>query len=202
IIIINDGSTQSFNDIFEKIKNLNINLIIHEKNMGKGQALKSGIKFCLNNFQNLSGIITADADGQHSVNDITKLANQTNLNKLILGKRYFRTKSVPLRSMLGNFLSRFAISFVSKQKIYDTQTGLRFIPTEKLESFVNIPGDRYEYETNMLLYAKKFNLKISEIPIETIYIENNKNSHFKPIKDAYFIYKSIFNFYLNNNHEK
>ena len=172
-------------------------MITHEKNLGKGQALKTGMQFCLDNYQNLAGVITVDADGQHLIQDIKKIATKATQNKLILGKRYFNLKHVPIKSRLGNFLSRSAISFVSKQKIYDTQTGLRFIPTEKLYFFTQIPGARYEYETNMLLYAKKYNLEISEEAIETVYINNNKSSHFKPLKDAYSIYRSIFDFYIN-----
>lgn len=198
IIIVNDGSTEKHNSIFNEIKNLNITLLVHEKNQGKGQALKTGFNYCINNFENFTGLITADADGQHAIEDIINIANQITENEIILGKRLFKTKYVPFKSKLGNYLSRKAISIVSKQPIYDTQTGLRFIPANKLKEFSILPGKKFEYETNMLLYAKQFGLKIREIPIKTIYIDENKNSNFKPLKDGFIIYKSILNFLFKN----
>lgn len=194
ILIVNDGSSKSFEYLFNRLKKTKAIIITHEKNIGKGEALKTGLKYCLKNHQNINGVITADADGQHTIEDITTIAIQRNKNELILGKRLFNKKDIPFKSKLGNFLSRKAISFVIKQKIYDTQTGLRFIPYEKLKSFSTLPGIKYEYETNMLLYAKKIGLKIKEIDIKTIYINSNKGSHFRPLKDGYRIYKSIFNF--------
>ncbi len=194
IVIINDGSNQNHNFIFEKIKKTKATLINHKTNQGKGQALKTGMIFCLNNFEKITGIVTADSDGQHSIEDIKKITTKINKNELILGKRFFKNKDVPLKSRLGNFLSRKIISFALKQKIYDTQTGLRAIPANKLKDFSLLPGTKYEYETNMLLHSKKLNLKIREIPIQTIYIDNNNGSNFRPIKDGYIIYKSIFKF--------
>ena len=199
IIIINDGSDQNHNFIFEEIKKTKATLICHKINHGKGQALKTGMNFCLNNFEKIVGIITADSDGQHSIEDIKNIATKINQNELILGKRFFKKKDVPLKSRLGNFLSRKIISLVLKQKIYDTQTGLRAIPANKLKDFSLLPGKKYEFETNMLLHAKKLNLQIREIPIETIYINNNKDSHFRPIKDGFIIYKSIFKFLLKKH---
>lgn len=194
IIIINDGSDPKHNFIFKKIKQTKATLLNHKTNQGKGQALKTGISFCLNNFQNIKGIITADADGQHCIEDIIKICDEISENNLILGKRSLKNQNVPLKSRLGNFLSRKVISFISKQRIYDTQTGLRAIPANKLKDFSMLQGQKYEYETNMILYSKKLNLKIKEIPIKTIYINNNKESHFRPLKDGYIIYKSIFKF--------
>jgi glycosyltransferase involved in cell wall biosynthesis len=194
IIIVNDGSTEKHNVIFKEIKKEQITLLIHEKNQGKGLALKTGFNYCINNFENVLGLITADADGQHTIEDIINIANQITENEIILGKRLFKTNQVPFKSKLGNFLSRKAISFISKQSIYDTQTGLRFIPKNKLKEISILPGKKFEYETNMLLYAKQFGLKIREIPIKTIYINENKESNFKPLKDGYIIYKSIIKF--------
>lgn len=199
IIIVNDGSSKKYDSIFNEIKNLKIILLAHEKNQGKGEALKTGFFHCINNFKNISGIITADADGQHSVKDIINIAKQINENEIILGQRFFNKKNIPFKSKLGNYLSRKTISAVSKQTIYDTQTGLRFIPANKFKEISIIPGKRFEYETNMLLYAKKLNLKIREIPIKTIYLNENKSSNFKPLKDSYMIYKSIIKFLFKFN---
>lgn len=199
IIIVNDGSSEKHSSIFNEIKNLNITLLVHKKNQGKGLALKTGFNYCINNFKKISGLITTDADGQHAIEDIINIANQIAKNKIILGKRLFKTKNVPFKSKLGNYLSRKTISAVSKQTIYDTQTGLRFIPINKLREIAMLPGKKFEYETNMLLYAKKFGLKIKEIPIKTIYLNNNKKTNFRPIKDGFIIYKSIFKFLFKNN---
>ncbi len=196
IIIVNDGSAADCNAIFEELKNKGITVITHQKNQGKGCALKSAFTFCLNNNPLITNIITVDADGQHHPKDVMNIAkNFSDKRELLLGVRTF-SKEVPLRSKIGNILTRKLFSVVTGMLISDTQTGLRGISSAYLPALSKLNGNGYEYEMNMLLTSKSLGFQVKEIPIDTLYFDNNKSSHFNPIKDSFKIFfvllKSIF----------
>ncbi len=201
IVVVDDGSGAEYESIFDQLKNIGVIVLHHDKNLGKGRALKTAFNYCLNNFDDVVGVVTADDDGQHLQKDVLRVIEalkQTiivvpNKNNLILGARQL-DKKVPLRSKFGNFITRNIFYLVTGQKLSDTQTGLRGIPFVFLQNLLNIKGDRYEYEMNVLLSAKKLGMKIIQIPISTVYIKGNKSSHFNPIKDSFKIYSSIIKF--------
>ncbi len=204
IILINDGSADENKEIFSKTKKLkNVTLISHQKNQGKGAAIKTGINYFLENFkeQKYQGIITVDADGQHSVQDVNMLIKKADLSKnskkLLLGSR-MDTSAMPLRSKFGNILTRFIFSLISKNKVCDTQTGLRAIPRSFFKAILAIESNGYELELEMLLLTKKNKIKIKEYPIATVYIDNNVSSHFDPIIDSLKIYFVFFRFIGNS----
>ncbi len=190
VVVVNDGSNNKTQKIFKKI-NKNVILLQHNQNMGKGQALKTGFKYILENIQ-CKGVITADADGQHLLCDILNIAKELNndLSSIILGTR-LQNKEMLLKSRLGNSITRLVFKLATKRSVYDTQTGLRGIPFQYLQEFINIEGQRYEYEINMLLYCAKNNIDFKEIRIHTVYIDNNKASSFNAVKDSFKIYKCI-----------
>lgn len=194
IIVVNDGSKKE--DIFKKIEKKVI-LLKHDKNLGKGKALKTGLDYCLNNVENIIGVITVDADGQHLIKDINNLYNKilTKPKSLIIGSREFKKENTPFRSLLGNKIIRFIFEQKTNVKINDTQTGLRAIPYIYLSNFIKIKGERFEYETHMLLYAIKQNIEIIEQKIELVYIDNNKTSNFQVIKDSIKIIKTVLKGY-------
>lgn len=191
VLVVNDGSRKESNKIFKKL-NKKVIILKHPKNMGKGQALKTGFKYILENIPCI-GVITADADGQHHFDDILNIANNLIIenNSLILGARSF-SDNTPFRNKIGNIITRFIFKIATKTSISDTQTGLRGIPFNMLEKFIHIDGQRYEYEINMLIYCCKQNINIKEVAIQTIYINKNQASSFKVVKDSYKIYKCIF----------
>lgn len=198
IVVVNDGSGEEYEEFFKKIKNLNIKVIQHNKNLGKGRAIKTGFNYILKNFNDIQGTITADCDGQHHVEDIEKCANKLleNPKALIIGCRNFNEKQVPIRSKFGNKLTRSIFSIFIGINISDTQSGLRAFGTELMEKFLNTTGERYEYETNMLIDCKLYDIEIKEVKIQTIYIKNNETSHFNPIKDSLKVYKLFLKYIL------
>lgn len=166
-------------------------------NQGKGQALKTAFSYIRE--QNIYGtVVTADADGQHKIWDIfrTAIKASENPNKLILGVRAF-TGKVPLRSRFGNSLTKALFKLQTGVGVTDTQTGLRAFTTNLIPFMLKIEGQRYEYEMNMLLEASR-HYEILEVPIETVYINDNEGSHFRPIRDGLMIYKNIFKFALSS----
>ena len=192
IIVVNDGSRNE--EIFKNIEK-DVLVLKHEKNKGKGRALKTGFYYCVNNEKDIIGVITVDADGQHLLKDIDNVYERLikNPQSLIIGSRDFRKANIPLRSLIGNNIISFIFKLKTKVKIKDTQTGLRGIPSSYLADFYKIEGERFEYETNMLLYAVKQNIQILEEPIESVYLNNNKTSNFNVLKDSIEIIKRVLN---------
>ena len=197
IIIVDDGSGEKYQPIFNEAKKY-AHVISYEENKGKGYALKTGLKYIKDNYETYI-VVTMDSDGQHTIKDAIKLCNfvNDNPNTLALGKRKW-DKHTPLRSRFGNYITRRIYRKFTKLAIYDTQTGLRAFSNELIDYMLNIAGNRYEYEMNVLLNLHKNNIKYQEIPISTIYPDKNKTSHFHSLKDSYKIYKAIFKWKKNN----
>ncbi|MBS6560626.1 MAG: bifunctional glycosyltransferase family 2/GtrA family protein [Clostridiales bacterium] len=199
ILVVNDGSASSYNPIFEAASQFST-VLCHKQNYGKGRALKTAFSY-ITNIKNTLGegiVITADSDGQHTPLDIFKVgkACEDNPNTLITGERYF-TGNVPFRSRFGNTITKYVFSFSTGLSLKDTQCGLRAFSTELLPFLCSIKGERYEYEMNVLLEGAK-KIPIKGIPIETVYIDGNRSSHFHPLKDAIKIYKEIFKFAMSS----
>jgi len=198
IIIVDDGSGENFTCIFKVASTLGCTILAHEINKGKGQALKTGFSF-IKDTEEAEGVICADCDGQHLPEDIIKIAAsiETHKNSIILGSRGFN-EEVPLRSNIGNSITRVAFSLASGTRIYDTQTGLRGFSVEMLPWLCNISGHRFEYEMNMLLEAKANGYDFYEVNINTVYLEQNKSSHFHTLKDSIRVYFPIVKFSLSS----
>ncbi len=194
IIVVNDGSGGGFSDIFKAAEQYG-EVLHHSKNMGKGRALKTGLKYIEENFEPPYTVVTLDADAQHSVSDAMKVCGEAEAHEgaLILGSRGLED-NVPLRSRVGNSVTRLVFKAASGVGIHDTQTGLRAFSHRLLPLMLEIPGERYEYEMNVLLEFAERGLPIREVPILTIYFENNSGSHFNTVKDSYRIYKEIIKF--------
>ena len=202
IIVVNDGSGEEYNDFFNQIENKEkIVVLKHYLNFGKGRAIKTAFNYILNHKDNNTiGTITADCDGQHKVEDIVKCAEKLRKepNKLIIGTRNFDESHVPIKSRYGNKLTRTIIKIFVGMSITDTQSGLRGFGIEVMKKVLLTKGERYEYETNMLIDCKENNIDILEIPISTVYINKNSLSHFNPIKDSMMIYKIFIKYIISS----
>ena len=191
---MNDGSTASYDRYFDEVKNAGYKVLSHEVNKGKGAALKTAFNHCLKNYPSFIGCVTADSDGQHSVKDILRCIEElrTHRDELILGCRDFHRDDVPFNSRFGNNITKWVFKAFCGLKISDTQTGLRGIPSSFMEELLNLPGNRFEFETQMLIVSKN-RIPIREITIDTIYDSKTDHAtHFHPIKDSFRIYKIIF----------
>jgi len=186
IIVVNDGSGEEYNNIFEKLPK-SVKLLNHKTNLGKGAALKTAIK----ELKNVDGFITVDSDGQHSVEDVIKIANELLKYDIVLGIRNFNLKNVPKRSKFGNKISSLVFKIRTGVNLKDTQTGLRGINIKYKDLALNTSGNRYEYEMNFLNNLVKNKIKIHTVRIKTIYEDNNDGSHFNVIRDSILIHKWI-----------
>lgn len=194
VVVVDDGSGESFKEVFSKL-DPRVHFITYPVNKGKGGALKTGIRHIYESMPDCERLITADADGQHTYEDIRKVIDKSIEcpGTLVLGSRAF-DGNVPFRSKFGNGLTRQVFSIATGVKVRDTQTGLRGFDREGMKLFLDVPGERYEYEINVLLVAARAKMPIHEVTIKTIYINDNESSHFNPIKDSMKIYSCIFKF--------
>jgi glycosyltransferase involved in cell wall biosynthesis len=200
IIVVDDGGQAAFRPVFESLPSQVI-CLTHDVNQGKGAALKTGFQYIVDHFSDEHGVVvTLDGDGQHKVEDALALAKRTcHYEKTImLGVRDFSSHDVPFKSRFGNKLTRFLTQFLIGYPISDTQTGLRAFTFDTLEFCLSIPENRYEYEMNMLLQAKKYKIALKERPIATVYIDNNSASHFNPLVDSLKIYLQIAKFAMSS----
>ena len=191
ILIVDDGSDEQHQTHFQRAEAFpECSVIRHEVNKGKGRALKDGFTAVLKLFPDTEGVITIDGDGQHLTEDIIACGNRMleEGNKIILGCRDFDLPGVPPRSVAGNKTTSRMFHLYGIT-LSDTQTGLRAIPTRFLSRFTAIEGERFEYETNMLLKMKRRGIAFLEQPIATVYEDENLGSHYNAVKDSWRIFK-------------
>ncbi|MDO4573074.1 MAG: bifunctional glycosyltransferase family 2/GtrA family protein [Clostridia bacterium] len=198
IVIVDDGSRADCQPLFAELE-ASATVLHHAENRGKGAALKTALTYIQAHFPADEGVITVDADGQHLPKDIRRVADAWRAQPaaLVLGSRRF-TGKVPFKSRAGNAITRFVFALSTGVRVFDTQTGLRAFSVKSIPMMLQMRGDRYEYEINVLLYATRHRMPIREVEIETVYLEGNKSSHFKPLRDAWRIYKMILLFALSS----
>lgn len=191
IVVVNDGSNTKCDEIFSKATEY-ATVISHEKNRGKGAALKTGIAYIKENCVGEGYFITADADGQHLISDILKVREKMEQNcKIVLTTRKFKG-DIPFRSRFGNTLSRVVFTMLTGRYFSDNQSGLRGFSTDQCDWLLKVEGDFYDYEMNVLYHAVKQRIPIKTFNIKAVYIDGNKSSNFNPIKDTIKIYKQLF----------
>jgi len=199
IIIVNDGSDEAHSEPFRRAGALpEVTVLTHRANRGKGRALKTAFEYCLKNRPGLAGVVTVDGDNQHRPEDIAACARRMLEagGRVVLGVRDFRRGRVPFKSYYGNTITRLIFKAACGISVTATQTGLRAIPAEHLELMTKIEGERFEYETEMLLSLHKKRIGLVEVPIKTVYTEGNAASHFRPFRDSWLVYRMIFRYAL------
>lgn len=187
VVVVDDGSNVECSPIFEHAKSLGCTVLAHGENKGKGAALKTAFEWVLRATpESCIGVVTADADGQHTPQDIAAVGKALthNPSQLVLGCRNFDAPDVPQRSRFGNKCMSRAMKLFFGMTLSDTQTGLRGISRVFLPTLLNVPGDSYGYETNMLIEARAQRIGVVEVPIETVYENDNASSHFNPVLDS------------------
>ncbi|HIZ56602.1 MAG TPA: bifunctional glycosyltransferase family 2/GtrA family protein [Firmicutes bacterium] len=198
VVLVDDGSGEAYKTLFNRCAQY-AKVLHHTENAGKGRALKTGLSYILENYGAEKIAVTVDADGQHRVEDAVALCRtaEENPGVLILGSRDLK-RNVPLRSRFGNTVTRWIYRISTGLNVHDTQTGLRAFSISMVPILLSIPGERYEYEMNVLLYCAREKIKIKEQTIDTIYIDNNSASHFDTLRDSARIYREILKFSVSS----
>ena len=200
IVVVDDGSGPAYSELFQRAARLPGTVVLtNAVNLGKGAALKHGMNDVLVRHPDCIGVVTADADGQHAVSDILKVANELRARpaEAVVGARDFK-REVPFRSKIGNVISRYVYRFLIGLKLSDTQTGLRGIPRRLAELSLSIRANRFEFETEQLIVLNNERIAVREIPIQTVYIDDNRGSHFNPVLDSFRIYFVLLRYGLSS----
>ena len=194
IVVVDDGSGEAYAEVFRKAGEAAC-VLTHKENRGKGSALKTGLAYIKGQFFGEYVVVTLDADGQHRAADARRVCEeaQNHPEALVLGSREIK-KSAPLRSRFGNAITRGVYRLSTGVSVYDTQTGLRAFSDRRLQELLEVPGERYEYEMNVLLTCARMGTPIREMQIATIYLNDNVGSHFNPVKDSARVYREIAKF--------
>ena len=196
IVVIDDGSKNECQIYFEQIKD-KVHIVHHAVNQGKGRALKTGLNYAKLTYTNdLLGVIAADGDGQHPVSAIIDCRDAMikHPDKLILAVRRFAKGHVPIANLLGNLITIIVFFGITQVKFSDTQCGLRGFPVNIIDDMIATSGERFEYESIMLIDVRKKGIDFVEVPMDAVYIEDNQTSHFNKVTDSVIIYRNILKF--------
>mgnify|MGYP002623805311 CR=1 FL=1 len=190
-LVVDDGSGEEYRSVYASVES-KARVVHAPKNCGKGAALKLGMSKIKELYPDCTHFITADSDGQHKVSDILKVRDALKKGAvMVLTERDFKGK-IPRRSMVGNILSRWVYTILTGHYLSDNQSGLRGFAVSEVEWLTLVAGNKYDYEINMLYYADCQHIPIDLVPVESVYIDGNKSSHFNPIPDTLRIYKRLF----------
>ena len=191
VVVVDDGSYEN-QDAFELLPK-EIIILKHSENRGKGRAIKTALAYLQDKFPDVAFAVFADGDGQHLPQDIVSVSMKAlETGNTTLGVRNFSTGNVPFRSQFGNRCTAFLIRIMFGYALSDTQTGLRAIPRRLFQSLINTNGERYEFEMCLFGLLREKGEKLESVPIQTVYIDSNRTSHFKPLLDSYKVYRSLF----------
>lgn len=197
LIIVNDGSSEACAPVFARLGAFTqVKILTHETNRGKGEALKTAFRYCAT--RDFLGVVTADDDGQHTADDILRVSDKLSEgpNDLVLGVRLFETENTPFRSLLGNRTVSLLLRLLYGLRLGDSQTGLRGVPIAAVQWMADLAGAHYEFEIHMLIAALRRNMPITEVPIQLVYFNNNRASHYKTFSDtlriAWLLFAALF----------
>lgn len=197
ILLVNDGSSpEHLQPFLDAAQHPEVTVLTHPVNRGKGRAMKTAFTWCMEHRPGIAGVITVDGDNQHRPKDVRACveAMERDPARIWLGVRDFSQDDVPLRSRFGNTVTRTVMRLACGVRVTDTQTGLRAIPAAYLPLMCRIQGERYEYETQMLISLRREKIGIGEVVIDTVYIDENQSSHFNTLRDSWKIYRIIFRY--------
>ncbi len=166
VLVVNDGSTDHTSSL---ASNEGVKVLNHTKNMGKGAALKTGLKYAIK--EDYDRIVLLDGDGQHDPTYIPLLLKGMENADVIIGSRFIgvNPENMPIQRRLSNGITTRIIRFVTGYHITDSQCGFRVISKKAAPFFVNISYNDYVYESEVLCRASQNRLVVDEIPIECVY---------------------------------
>ena len=185
VLVVDDGSEDS---TAQRAREAGAEVIAHSQNRGKGEAIKTGLRHWLD--RQFNHVIILDADGQHRPEEIERFIAAAASEKapaFFLGNRMNDLTGMPfLRRVVNHYMSD-RISRVCRQKIPDTQCGFRMLDRQLIPELLGGSGDRFDYETEMLIIASRRGYRIESVPITTVYSDEVSKIH--PLRDGIRFFK-------------
>jgi glycosyltransferase involved in cell wall biosynthesis len=184
VLVVDDGSEDK---TATRAREAGAEVIVHSQNRGKGEAIKTGLRYWLD--RQFVHVIILDADGQHLPEEIDRFiaaAGSATERSFFLGNRMNNLTGMPfIRRVVNRYMSS-RISRVCGQKIPDTQCGFRMLDRQLIPELLG-GGDRFDYETEMLIIAGRKGYPIQSVPITTVYSDEVSKIH--PARDALRFFK-------------
>ena len=179
VLVVDDGSADK---TAERAREAGAEVIVHEQNQGKGETIKTGLRYWLD--RQFDFVIILDADGQHPPEEIDRFvtaALSAAEPKLVLGNRMKDLSTMPLvRRFVNRWMSE-QISALCGQEIPDTQCGYRLLHRQLIPELLG-GAARFDYETEMLILASRKGFRIASVPISTVYSDEVSSIH--PVRDT------------------
>ena len=199
LVVVDDGSGPEYAEAFDRVgaADERVEVIHLGVNSGMGGAIKAALQHSLHRYPEATGFVVFDADGQHHPEDVRNVVSRflENPDAFVIGVREYHDPSIniPLRSRFGNRVTEIVFRLCTGVHLTDTQSGLRCYPRKIAAMCTHIKKNRYEFQLEALIIAVE-NAACVQVPIRTIYEENNRRSHFRPILDSLRIYAVFLRF--------
>ncbi len=189
VLVIDDGSNDGTT---QRARDAGAEVIVHNQNRGKGEAIKTGLRHCL--ARNVTWVILLDSDGQHLPEEIERFlsaAASATRAAFFIGNRMNDVARMPfVRRLVNRYMSR-RISRVCRQKIPDTQCGFRMLDRQLIPELLG-GGHRFDYDTEVLIIASRKGYRIESVPITTVYSDQVSKIH--PVRDAIRFFKLMWRY--------
>jgi glycosyltransferase involved in cell wall biosynthesis len=184
VLVVDDGSTDA---TAERARSSGVDVVIHPQNRGKGESIKTGLRYWLE--RGTEYVVLLDADGQHLPEEISRFvdsaASESNA-KIFIGSRMNDTSTMPLLRRIVNRYMSSEISRVCGQRIPDSQCGFRMLHRDIIPEVLS-GASRFEYETEMLIIASRKGHRVASVPITTVY--SDEVSSINPVRDTVRFFK-------------
>lgn len=177
--VVDDGSTDSTAEVAKKA---GARVVRHRANRGKGFALRTGFAHAL--AAGASQAVTLDADGQHPIPDVIRVAfEETSAETLVLGVRDLVVAGAPRANQFSNAISNYFLSLFSGRPFRDTNCGLRRYPIAATLG-LGAQGYGFGYEAEVVMRAARAGWTIRELPVQVYYPpEELRGTHFNSVQD-------------------
>ena len=182
VIVVDDGSTD---DTVKQLEGVDVVLLKNEQNSGKATSLWNGMQYAIG--QKIEQIVTLDGDGQHFPEDVPLLINAAEENPtcMIIAARLNKRENAPKSRLRANEIADFWVSWAAGQKINDSQSGYRLYPADLLSN-PKLSVSRkhgFVFESEIIIQAVRLGHPCKTVAIDSVYLENSRASHFKPVAD-------------------
>jgi glycosyltransferase involved in cell wall biosynthesis len=187
-IVVDDCSTDA---TFERASKAGARVLRHERNMGKGFALKQG--FALASVSGFSAAVTLDGDGQHDPEEIPRFlaAFEAGDIDIVLGDRMGKPVGMPLIRRATNRFASWCLGRMTGVRISDSQVGFRLIRLDTWHS-LHLQGRRFDLESEILIKACRRGARLAQVPIKTIYPNGTEGSKINPLLDTLRFFRILW----------
>ncbi len=189
VLVVDDGSGDGTGEVALAA---GARLVTHERNHGKGPAVRTGLALLLG--QPYTHVLMLDADGQHDPEDAPHFLAAAPDADFVLGNRLWNPDAIPAKRFWTNFIGTRALQLMSGFPLEDSQCGYRLVATSLLRR-MGLVGSRYSIDTEIIVRAGKLRARFAHVPVRVIY--EGAVSHYRPVKDTVHIVLSAARFKID-----